>query len=839
MKKRTLLYILMIVYTSVYADMPEEFKNFPKGSEPEFIASKIIQLYNNAAESTTPIRYPETCSWFGSLRFAGATKDDEMLRLLENRFIPLLGENSGAMQTPNHVDNTVFGIVPLQLYIQTRKQAYYDVGIDFADRQWTMPANPSSENRVKYQALLDKGLSWQTRYWIDDMFMITAIQTQAYLASNDEKYINRAAHEMTAYLDSLQRPNGLFYHFPQAPFFWGRGNGWMAVGMADLLTYLPENNSDRPKILQEYLTMMATLKSYQNEEGLWNQLIDDPDAWTETSGSAMFTYAMITGVKNGWLDASEYAPVVRKAWLALTTYLTDSFQLREVCEGTNIGYTKEYYLERRRITGDRHGQAALLWCAIALYETERNSLAALKSLSFDYGILKPAFNPETTEYTCYLPAGISKVIPRVETLYRNTAVFEEVVNVSSGSSTIVVTSADESAAKIYHISFETGNDVNCTNLIINNDFDLAPDANCAPVPIASGIDGWDFSGIPAWRLSKSSCSAKQFYGWTHNQSLLGTSTSQGINTDGENKHGDWVAWIGGNKSAYTEFEFSQTINKDHLDAGTYKVQCLLAVGKDNRRNNQRFFVNNRVQYFGNQHHYTDNLVEGEDYTFAGYSEFSDTNLQEMVIYTTINDTELLTIGIRTSNKKGDGTIVSQQSPMFKVDYFRLTKIDPVHASDANLSGITLSIGSLDFSPETTDYTITLPEGTRVVTASATADIQDAKIIGTGMVDVSSGSGVSIITVTALDGITTRTYTVNYNVDSNNSIDIHETPAKVTWFVADRRLIVKGVDAYTVYNINGVKIADVKNVVDTAVTLKQGVYIVRTGKNTEAFKIIVK
>ena len=36
--------------------------------------------------------------------------------------------------------------------------------------------------------------------------------------------------------------------------------------------------------------------------GLWNQLIDEKDCWTETSGSAMFTYAMILGVKNGWLE---------------------------------------------------------------------------------------------------------------------------------------------------------------------------------------------------------------------------------------------------------------------------------------------------------------------------------------------------------------------------------------------------------------------------------------------------------------------------------------------------------------------------------------------------------
>jgi rhamnogalacturonyl hydrolase YesR len=198
--------------------------------------------------------------------------------------------------------------------------------------------------------------------------MITSVQSQAYAATTDEKYIHRAAYEMTVYLDSIQQANGLFHHERTAPFFWARGNGWMAAGMADLLTYLPENNPNRPRILQEYRKMMATLKSYRNSEGIWNQLIDQPDAWTETSGSAMFTYAMITGVKKGWLDAKEYAPVARKAWLALLTYLNDDGNLREVCIGTNIGFTKQYYMDRKRPVGDLHGQAALLWCVDALLE---------------------------------------------------------------------------------------------------------------------------------------------------------------------------------------------------------------------------------------------------------------------------------------------------------------------------------------------------------------------------------------------------------------------------------------------------------------------------------------
>jgi rhamnogalacturonyl hydrolase YesR len=99
---------------------------------------------------------------------------------------------------------------------------------------------------------------------------------------------------------------------------------------------------------------------------MWNQLIDHSDCWPETSGSAMFTYAMISGVKNGWLDADEYGETARKGWMALISYINEDGDVKEVCLGTNKKDDLQYYYDRPRITGDFHGQAPVLWCAFAL-----------------------------------------------------------------------------------------------------------------------------------------------------------------------------------------------------------------------------------------------------------------------------------------------------------------------------------------------------------------------------------------------------------------------------------------------------------------------------------------
>jgi unsaturated rhamnogalacturonyl hydrolase len=350
---------------------PADLKNWPKGSSPREIGKRIADHFAasqhfNYFRPTPPasIVYPETCTWYGALTFAKLTKDKALIKKLNDRFEPLFGKDSSLIPKPNHVDNTVFGAVPFEHYIITHDKRYLKVGLYLADGQWAAPKG----NRVSPDALrfYNQGLTPQTRLWIDDMYMITMVQIQAFRATGDHKYADRAAKEMVMYLDSLQEPNGLFYHAPDVPFYWGRGNGWMAAGMSELLLSLPKDNPDRPRIMQGYKTMMATLLKYQAENGTWKQLIDKPDSWTETSGTGMFAFAMITGVKNGWLDKASYGPAARKAWLGLIPYIDANNEIHEVCEGTSKKNDLQYYYDRKRNVGDLHGQAPLLWCATAL-----------------------------------------------------------------------------------------------------------------------------------------------------------------------------------------------------------------------------------------------------------------------------------------------------------------------------------------------------------------------------------------------------------------------------------------------------------------------------------------
>jgi rhamnogalacturonyl hydrolase YesR len=349
------------VYSDLRNNSSSFFNSWEKGTSPEEIGKKTAERFLitphggwGRSKPVKSIPYPETCTWYGALTFGKISGDNELVGKLVKRFEPLLTPDSSSLIPPaKHVDYCVFGSVPLEIYIQTKDSRYLDLGKSIADKQWE---NPTKE-----------GLTPQTRFWIDDMYMITSVQVQAYRATGDEKYLNRAALEMATYLDTLQQQNGLFYHAPDVPFFWGRGNGWVAAGMAELLRSMPDNHKYFKRILGSYKKMMETLLKYQDKEGTWHQLIDKPElSWVETSCTGMFTYAMITGVKNGWLDETLYGPAARKGWLGLIKYIDGNSDIREVCEGTNKKNDLQYYLNRKRNVGDMHGQAPLLWCASAL-----------------------------------------------------------------------------------------------------------------------------------------------------------------------------------------------------------------------------------------------------------------------------------------------------------------------------------------------------------------------------------------------------------------------------------------------------------------------------------------
>ncbi|MFW5699463.1 MAG: glycoside hydrolase family 88/105 protein [Bacteroidota bacterium] len=353
--KTIALFALSLMLISSCTSPQEDF--WPKEKSPEKVAGLVTtdllsrdnyMMY--LTEHVKAMHYAEVCAAFGAARFAGLVDDTITINNLAERYS--LAITDTLVNTANHVDANVYGILPLELFRQGKDSAFFRQGIRYADMQWDNP--------------LPGGLTRQIRYWIDDVYMINSLQIQAYRITGDHIYLDRAADVTVDYLDTLQQPNGLFHHGPNAPFFWGRGNGWVAAGLAELIAELPENHQHYSRIVDGYSKMMAALLDYQAEDGMWRQLVDVDTSWKETSCTGMFGYAMTVGVDRGILPEGPYKETCRKAWLSLTDYLGEDGKISDVCVGTGQSKDIEYYLNRPTVAGDFHGQAPLLWFAWAL-----------------------------------------------------------------------------------------------------------------------------------------------------------------------------------------------------------------------------------------------------------------------------------------------------------------------------------------------------------------------------------------------------------------------------------------------------------------------------------------
>jgi hypothetical protein len=489
-----------------------------------------------------------------------------------------------------------------------------------------------------------------------------------------------------------------------------------------------------------------------------------------------------------------------------------------------------------------------------------NYNAFLSSLSVDAGTLVPAFSPGITEYVCELftadPDAVTPSATAAASELAQVTGLEQVSLVQGrGVSTITVIAGDTETKKIYTINYlKVGEDR--SSLIVNNDFEYVAEGvlwndntnqNYPTYPAPDGATTWDGGCFrPVKTNSTTIDTHAEFYGWQMSDwnylfinEGKSPSNSMGIGGGNATTHGTACPWLAGTAAMRLpdDFEFYQTIDKDNIAAGTYKVTCILGI-PIGHLTSQRLFANQNVQFYGKEADYETNKTEGEIYSYAGYAPEGQDTGKGLKVYVTVSEDDSLKLGLRGGSKKGDGTIPTGNLPgWFKFDYFTLTKIDPAVATDARLSDITLSVGSLEFLPETYTYNVVIPVGTASVTPTVTTSIPDASVSGAEEVNVESGSGTSTIVVTALDGSTQKTYTINYT-DSPTGID---TPnkAKVFCFTDGRKLTVQGVEAYAVYSVNGLKVADVTvNSAGTAVDLLPGVYVVKT-KTAGAFKVVVK
>jgi unsaturated rhamnogalacturonyl hydrolase len=153
--------------------------------------------------------------------------------------------------------------------------------------------------------------------WVDAFYMVPPFLAVAGQSAE-------AVEQVKGYRKILLDPGKkLYYHIwdqdrgrYERKLFWGVGNGWAAAGMTRVVRALPASMNDDKKLIEGFIKELidAVLK-YQRNDGLFNDILDDPSSFVDTNSAQMIAYSIYRGVKGGWLDNSylKYADRMRKA----------------------------------------------------------------------------------------------------------------------------------------------------------------------------------------------------------------------------------------------------------------------------------------------------------------------------------------------------------------------------------------------------------------------------------------------------------------------------------------------------------------------------------------------
>ena len=96
------------------------------------------------------------------------------------------------------------------------------------------------------------------------------------------------------------------------PAGWGGGNGWAAAGLTRIIRVWPADRATAKARLAGYLReVIDGCLAHQRADGLFQNVVDDPDSFVETNLAQMLAYAIFESVRGGWLPA-EYLPAAER-----------------------------------------------------------------------------------------------------------------------------------------------------------------------------------------------------------------------------------------------------------------------------------------------------------------------------------------------------------------------------------------------------------------------------------------------------------------------------------------------------------------------------------------------
>jgi len=301
----------------------------------------------------------------------------------DGNFMPVTNFK-GITQVPNYctnLDGMMTGNTLVMLYEQ------------YKDPRYKIAAEKIRRCLDDYPRNSDEGF-WHSntmhgQMWIDGIFMGQMFLLRYGKSIGDSEYAyNEAITQITDYSKTGARGNtGLYVHGVyeaghgdrlcrwadskggQSPEVWSEGLGWYALVLIEALETIPRSHPRYHELVDIYTRLAAGLKKVQDPKtGGWYQVTDKPqlpDNWLETSGSAMFTYAIQQGINLGLITEEEYGKAVANGYKFITSNAkinkNSLVDIYEACDGVGIQESYEKYINYKKSINAKEAYVGFVW----------------------------------------------------------------------------------------------------------------------------------------------------------------------------------------------------------------------------------------------------------------------------------------------------------------------------------------------------------------------------------------------------------------------------------------------------------------------------------------------
>lgn len=285
-----------------------------------------------------------------------------------------------------NIDSLNTGNMLLREY-QRNPQPHYKKALDLLRQQLT------EHPRTSEGAFWHKKI-YPHQLWLDGVYMGMPFLASYSKAFEQGHAYDEVVTEFTISRDKLRDPaTGLYYHAWDeakaqdwadketglASQFWGRGLGWLAMALVDVLEIIPEQQTALRQPLLDISAELAEalVKVQDAKTGVWYQILDKPDAtgnYLESSASSMFTYFFAKGVNNGYLD-SRYKTTALQAYQGLLNefilvHPDSSISLVNTVQVAGLGFGRDgsydYYMSEPVFRNDAKANGPFIMAGVQI-----------------------------------------------------------------------------------------------------------------------------------------------------------------------------------------------------------------------------------------------------------------------------------------------------------------------------------------------------------------------------------------------------------------------------------------------------------------------------------------